>query len=91
MLRIADSSALVALALCGGLNLLDQLFDIIKVSQAVYDEVIIKNKLAAQSLQVYLQGKVVPVSLTTNILFFPIHSLSHFPLSYQIFNSPNQN
>lgn len=63
MLIIADSSALVALALCDGLDLLDQLFDTIQVPQAVYDEVIVKGKPAAQTLHTYLQGKVVPVSL----------------------------
>jgi predicted nucleic acid-binding protein len=67
MLIIADSSALVALALCGGLDLLKQLFDDIQVPQAVYDEVIVKGKPAAQTLKTYLQGKVVPVSLT-NVL-----------------------
>jgi predicted nucleic acid-binding protein len=68
MLVIADSSALVALALCGGLDLLDQLFDEIKVPQAVYQEVIVKGKPAAQTLQTYLQGKVIPVSLSSIII-----------------------
>ena len=68
MLIIADSSALVALALCGGLDLLDQLFDTIQVPQAVYQEVVVKGKPAAQTLQAYLQGKVVPVSLTNIII-----------------------
>ncbi len=44
MLVVADSSALVALALCDGLNLLDQLFDEVKVPQAVDDEVVVKGK-----------------------------------------------
>jgi predicted nucleic acid-binding protein len=63
MLIIADSSALVALALCGGLDLLDRLFDDVQVPQAVYDEVVVKGKPAAQILQTYLQGKVASVSL----------------------------
>jgi predicted nucleic acid-binding protein len=68
MLIIADSSALVALALCDGLDFLDQLFDHIKVPQAVYDEVIVTGKPAAHTLQAYLQGKIVPVSLTNIII-----------------------
>lgn len=68
MLVIADSSALVALALCDGLDLLGQLFDEIAVPQAVYDEVVIKGKPAAKILQNYLQGKVVQVSLTNTII-----------------------
>lgn len=35
MLIVADSSALVALAICDALHLLDALFDEIKVPQAV--------------------------------------------------------
>lgn len=68
MLIIADSSALVALALCGGLHLLDQLFDTVQVPQAVYDEVIVKGKPAAQTLKTYLHGKVVPIPLTNVVI-----------------------
>lgn len=68
MLIVADSSALVALALCGGLELLDRLFDEIQVPQTVYNEVIVKGKPAAQTLQTYLQGKVVPVSLANVVI-----------------------
>ena len=63
MLIVADSSALVALALFGGLELLDRLFEDVRVPQAVYDEVVVEGKAAAQVLQIYLQGKVVPVPL----------------------------
>ena len=63
MLIVADSSALIALALCGGLELLDRLFEDVRVPQAVYDEVVIEGKAAAQVLQVYLQAKVVAVPL----------------------------
>ncbi|MCI5131743.1 MAG: hypothetical protein D3904_09505 [Candidatus Electrothrix sp. EH2] len=63
MLIIADSSALVALALCNELELLDRLFAEVRVPQAVYEEVIVEGKPAAQTLQVYLQGKIVPVPL----------------------------
>lgn len=68
MLIIADSSALVALALCGGLELIDRLFTEIRVPQAVYDEVIVEGKPAAQTLQAYLKGKVVPVPLENVII-----------------------
>ncbi len=44
MLIVADSSVLIALAICDSLVLLDQLFDDIKVPQAVFDEVIIDGK-----------------------------------------------
>ena len=51
MLIIADSSALVALALCDGLTFLDQLFDEINVPQSVFEEVIVKGKPAANILR----------------------------------------
>lgn len=68
MLIVADSSALVALALCNGLELLDRLFEQVRVPQAVYDEVIVEGKPAAQMLQAYLQGKVVPVPLENVVI-----------------------
>jgi uncharacterized protein len=68
MLIIADSSALVALALCGGLELLDRLFAEVRVPQAVHDEVIVEGKSAAQLLQAYLQGKVAPVPLENVVI-----------------------
>ncbi len=70
MLIIADSSALVALALCDGLPLLDKLFDDTKVPQTVFEEVIVKGKPAADILQAYLKGKTVPVD-TTHLIITP--------------------
>lgn len=70
MLIIADSSALVALALCDGLSLLDRLFDDIKVPQSVFEEIIVKGKPAADILRVYLKGRTVPVD-TTHIIITP--------------------
>jgi len=68
MLIVADSSPLVALALCDGLKLLDLLFDEIQVPQAVYDEVIVTGKPASRTLQIYLQDKVVSVSLENMVI-----------------------
>ncbi|WLE96291.1 MAG: DUF3368 domain-containing protein [Candidatus Electrothrix communis] len=68
MLIIADSSALVALALCDGLELLNRLFEQVRVPQAVYDEVIVEGKPAAQMLQNYLKGRVVPVPLENVVI-----------------------
>nr|VFJ69263.1 MAG: Predicted nucleic acid-binding protein, contains PIN domain [Candidatus Kentron sp. FM]VFJ69335.1 MAG: Predicted nucleic acid-binding protein, contains PIN domain [Candidatus Kentron sp. FM]VFK17685.1 MAG: Predicted nucleic acid-binding protein, contains PIN domain [Candidatus Kentron sp. FM] len=70
MLIVADSSALVALALCDGLALLDGLFHEIKIPRAVFDEVVIEGKPAAVSLGAYLAGKTVPVVSTETALTF---------------------
>ncbi|CAN2042013.1 hypothetical protein GMMP15_660056 [Candidatus Magnetomoraceae bacterium gMMP-15] len=64
MLIIADSSALVALALCKGLEWLDQLFDEVKVPKAVFKEVVIAGKSETNTLRKYLTGKTASVDLT---------------------------
>ena len=68
MLIVADSSALVALATCQCLELLDQLFDEVRVPQAVFDEVIIEGKPLAETLRKYLTGKVLQVDLTNLVI-----------------------
>jgi uncharacterized protein len=68
MLIIADSSSLVALTLCDGLRLLDQLFEEIKVPQAVFNEVVVQGKPAAESLRAYLSGKTVRVDLANVVV-----------------------
>lgn len=66
--RRADSSALIALALCDGLPLLQQLFEEVKVPQTVFEEVIIKGKPAAETLRIYLTGKAELVNLTDMVI-----------------------
>ena len=61
MIIVADSSALVALSTCNALELLTQLFDDVKVPQAVYNEVTVSGKLEARSLAKFLEERVVTV------------------------------
>lgn len=61
MLIVADSSALVALAICDGLSLLDILFTQVRVPEAVWREVAVPEKPYAELLRRYLEGKVVQV------------------------------
>ncbi len=68
MLIIADSSALVALALCDGLQWLDHLFDEVKVPQTVFNEVVVQGKSAADMLREYLTRKTVTVDLTNVVI-----------------------
>ncbi|MBI9045155.1 MAG: DUF3368 domain-containing protein [Anaerolineaceae bacterium] len=58
MLIIADSSALIALATCEGLDLLIKIFEELKVPQAVYNEVIEPGKSQASLLEKYLNDRV---------------------------------
>ncbi|MBK1703083.1 hypothetical protein [Halochromatium glycolicum] len=58
MILVADCSALVALATCDALSLLDQLFGTVVGSAAVYREAVVGNKPEAERLRVYLQGRV---------------------------------
>jgi predicted nucleic acid-binding protein len=68
MLVIADSSALVALATCDGLQLLLQVYGDIKVPKAVFDEVVVSGKAQASVLEKFLQNSTVPVDTTNLVL-----------------------
>ena len=63
MLVVADTSALVALAACDGLGLLDALFEDVLVPRAVWRECSVEGKPFAARLAEYLQLRVVDVSL----------------------------
>jgi predicted nucleic acid-binding protein len=63
MLIIADSSALIALATCQGLEILLRLYADVKVPQAVYDEVAAPEKPLATTLALFLAGKVEKVEI----------------------------
>lgn len=68
MLVIGDSSALVALAVCGDLDILDKRFDTVRVPDAVFAECTVAGKTASDRLRVYLADKTVSVDLTATII-----------------------
>jgi hypothetical protein len=61
MLIVADSSALIALATCDGLDVLLKIYNEVKVPQAVYTEVTESDKPQAAVLESFLSGRVVEV------------------------------
>ncbi len=63
MLVVADTSALVALAACDGLWLLDRLFQDVRIPPAVLRECTVPNKPEAERLDAYLRGKVLDINL----------------------------
>jgi predicted nucleic acid-binding protein len=63
MLVVADTSALVALAACDSLSLLDHLFQDIRVPPAVFRECTVPGKAEAGRLEAYLRGRVAQVDL----------------------------
>jgi len=63
MLIVADTSALVALAACDALSLLDQLFQEVRVPPAVLRECTVPGKPEAERLGEYLKDKVSKVDL----------------------------
>jgi uncharacterized protein len=63
MLVVADTSALVALAACNALSLLDQLFQEVRVPPAVLRECTVSGKPEAERLEAYLKDKVTNVDL----------------------------
>lgn len=68
MLIVADSSALIALATCDGLDILLRIYDDVKVPQAVYEEVIKPEKPQAAALETFLSGRVMEVDTTHWVL-----------------------
>ena len=68
MLIIADTSALIAIATCDGLDWLDTLFTEIQVPQAVFKEATEKDKPQADTLKAYLTGKVIDIDLSNFVI-----------------------
>jgi predicted nucleic acid-binding protein len=68
MLVVADSSALLALAACRRLDLLERIFTEVRVPQAVFSEVAIEGKPEGEALRNYLSGKVVSVDLDAFVI-----------------------
>ena len=73
MLIIADSSALVALAECDMLHLLDVLFQEIRVPRPVFEECTFPGKPHASRLAAYLADKTIDIDLSSYI--FSINGL----------------
>jgi uncharacterized protein len=68
VLVVADSSALIALATCDGLDLLLKVYDDIKVPEAVYAEIVAPEKPQSDSLGTFLSGRVVKVDTSRWVL-----------------------
>jgi uncharacterized protein len=63
MLVVADTSALIALAACDALSLLDHLFTDVRVPLAVFQECTVPGKPLRGRLEAYLREKVTEVDL----------------------------
>jgi uncharacterized protein len=63
MLVVADASALLSLAACVGLALLDRLFEKVRVPPAVFGECTGRGKPGAEVLERYLHDKDEGVNL----------------------------
>lgn len=68
MLVVADTSALLALAVCEGLPLLDALFQDVRVPPAVLRECTVSGKPQSERLESYLQGKVAGIDLSEFVI-----------------------
>lgn len=63
MILVADASALIALATCDSLALLEGIFGNVLVPEAVFAEVTEIDKPQSERLRDYLHGKVRPVDM----------------------------
>jgi predicted nucleic acid-binding protein len=68
MLIVADSSALIALATCDALDLLLDVYDDVKVPEAVYVETVAPEKPQSDVLASFLTGRVVQVDTSRSVL-----------------------
>jgi predicted nucleic acid-binding protein len=64
MLIVADSSALIALAVCDGLDLILQVYDDLKIPEAVYTEIVSPEKRYSDALGSFLAERVVKVEVS---------------------------
>jgi len=67
MILIADSSALIALAVVDKLNILESLFGEVYVPRAVYDEVSLQSKGESEKLALYCNDKVIDITSKVNL------------------------
>lgn len=65
---VADTSALIALATCETLPLLDELFEQVRVPSAVYTEATTPGKIGTEPLQSFLRHRVEDVDLTEMVI-----------------------
>jgi len=68
MLIVADSSALIILATCDGLDVILRIYDDIKVPEAVFAEIVAPEKPQSDALGSFLFGRVVKVNSTRWVL-----------------------
>ena len=68
MLIVADSSALIALATCDGLDVILQVYDDIKIPEAVYAEIVSPEKPQSDTLGTFLSGHVIKVDTARWVL-----------------------
>jgi len=61
MLIVSDASPIIALALCGKLDLLDKLFDQVYIPLTVFNELSIYGKPKAREITEWAKEKVIPV------------------------------
>lgn len=65
MILVADASALIALATCDSLDLLEKIFGKVLVPEAVFEEVTALDKPQSARLRSYLHDKVRAVDTGT--------------------------
>jgi predicted nucleic acid-binding protein len=64
MLIVADSSALIALAVCDGLDLILQVYDDLRVPEVVHREIVAPEKPHSDALGSFLAHRVVKVDVS---------------------------
>ncbi|GHV85813.1 nucleic acid-binding protein [Spirochaetia bacterium] len=64
MIIVCDSAPLLALAVCGQLDLLEKLYNEVLIPEAVFQEATVSDKPYADTIAEWAQGKIVEITDT---------------------------
>ncbi|MDR0597530.1 MAG: DUF3368 domain-containing protein [Treponema sp.] len=73
MIIVSDASSIIALGVCGKLDLLDKLFNHGCIPQAVFNEIAVPNKPNSQTIINWAKSRIVSVKNTSAVAAFSLN------------------
>jgi predicted nucleic acid-binding protein len=69
MIIVSDASPVIALAVCGKLEVLDTLFQAVCIPQAVFNELTIPNKPQSAEITGWAKDRIVPAKFPRSVVY----------------------